>query len=327
MSSLLRLDNWQDTVFLNDFLKVGDEIDKEFYNYLLNNTQPQTNWQYLFQMGEPVEHIRKPDGTVRPTFMTFEKCDDSGGWKYVGECFDKEKVNQNSKCDITVVARFEEEVDAEQPAYTGLKDFNKTHHLIIKNENGFDNYYSFDYSNNIGNAGQTQAHFETMDEAMRVMKQHRPNAFLINYNFGELVRSAIGSLDEYKSEKELLNKSKEEMLADILKQAHEDFEIDTVCDVLTACKLDDIDIAFEGDTIVASDKDGNKWKGAELYQFLVNDVLCYGADGKLVKGFGLDEQLADNLLECAKEYGVEPINVAKQNEPIIEQNEPDICDD
>jgi len=83
-------------------------------------------------------------------------------------------------------------------------------------------------------------------------------------------------------------------------------EIDAVCDLLDACKIDDIVVEFDGDTIVASDNDGNKWKGAELYQFLLNEVLTFGADGKLVEGLSVDERIINSVLDYAKKYGVEP---------------------
>ena len=98
-----------------------------------------------------------------------------------------------------------------------------------------------------------------------------------------------------------------EVVAELDKLMYPDeAEIDAVCDLLDACKIDDIVVEFDGDTIVASDNDGNKWKGAELYQFLLNEVLTFGADGKLVEGLSVDERIINNVLDYAKKYGVEP---------------------
>ena len=86
----------------------------------------------------------------------------------------------------------------------------------------------------------------------------------------------------------------------------QDKELDAVYDLHNACKIDDMTVDFEGDTIIGFDDDGNEWKGADLYQFLLNEVLTFGADGKLVEGLSVDERIINSVLDYAKKYGVEP---------------------
>ena len=83
-------------------------------------------------------------------------------------------------------------------------------------------------------------------------------------------------------------------------------EIDAVCDLLAACRIDDMVVEFEGDTIVASDNDGNKWKGAEVYYFLLDEVLGFDVYGNLMDGYDVDSNIVDSVREFAKRYGVEP---------------------
>ena len=97
------------------------------------------------------------------------------------------------------------------------------------------------------------------------------------------------------------------------KKTEKDKELDAIYDLLTACKIDDITVKFDGDVIVGFD-DENEWKDAELYKFLLNEVLTFGADGKLVEGLSVDEYIINNVLDYAKMYGVEP-EVVESNTP------------
>lgn len=83
-------------------------------------------------------------------------------------------------------------------------------------------------------------------------------------------------------------------------------ELVAVSNLLVACKIDDMVVEFEGDTIVASDSDGNKWKGAEVYYFLLDEVLGFDVYGNLMDGYDVDSNIVDSVREFAKRYGVEP---------------------
>ncbi len=90
------------------------------------------------------------------------------------------------------------------------------------------------------------------------------------------------------------------------KENEQDKEIDTVFLLLNACRIAVTTVKYEDDNIVLIDDDGNEWKGAEMYKFLLNEVLTFGADGKLVKGLSVDERIINSVLDYAKKYGVEP---------------------
>ena len=98
-----------------------------------------------------------------------------------------------------------------------------------------------------------------------------------------------------------------EVVAELDKLMYPDeAEIGAVCDLLDACKIDDIVVEFDGDTIVASDNDGNKWKGAELYHFLLDEVLAFDIYGNLMDGLDVNSNIIDSVKAFAKRYGVEP---------------------
>lgn len=84
----------------------------------------------------------------------------------------------------------------------------------------------------------------------------------------------------------------------------------------------DMTVAFDNNIIIAKDDDGNRWEGAELYRFLLNEVIILGADNKPVDGFCIDEKIVSSVLEFAKKYGYETpeYNIDKS------EVEPDICE-
>ena len=90
------------------------------------------------------------------------------------------------------------------------------------------------------------------------------------------------------------------------KENEQDKEIDTVFLLLNACRIAVTTVKYEDDNIVLIDDDGNEWKGAEMYKFLLNEVLTFGADGKLVEGLSVDERIINSVIDYAKKYGVEP---------------------
>lgn len=98
MQKMLTLDDWSNDIYLCDFLKVGDVIDDAFYQHLLNSAPPQYHQNGLFQMGESVDSIENEDGKMQPTYMTFTRSYE-GGWKYEGQCFNREWMNRNPKLE------------------------------------------------------------------------------------------------------------------------------------------------------------------------------------------------------------------------------------
>ena len=76
-------------------------------------------------------------------------------------------------------------------------------------------------------------------------------------------------------------------------------EVDTLCAILTALKLDDITIRYENDELVATD-DETTWRGKEFYDFLNYDVFTYQDDGTVN---GISEELYADFAELAKKNG------------------------
>ncbi|MGO4697702.1 hypothetical protein AB4Z50_25785 [Paenibacillus sp. 2TAB26] len=64
---------------MDDFLKIGDEVDEEFYDYFLNVLPPASWTSSLVQIGEPHSHVGG-----RATYATIAKVD--GKWIYRGHC-------------------------------------------------------------------------------------------------------------------------------------------------------------------------------------------------------------------------------------------------
>ena len=83
-------------------------------------------------------------------------------------------------------------------------------------------------------------------------------------------------------------------------------ELNTLDDLFRACKIDDITVSFDGKTLIAKDEE-NVWKDAEVYDFILNEVLAFEVDGLLVKGLSMDSQLVAEVAKNAAKYKVKPI--------------------
>ena len=70
--------------------------------------------------------------------------------------------------------------------------------------------------------------------------------------------------------------------------------------VLSALKIDDIDLTYEGGILVARDND-NLWSGKELYEFLVKEAFVFEKDGSVL---GIRDELLKDFKELSESYGV-----------------------
>ena len=77
-------------------------------------------------------------------------------------------------------------------------------------------------------------------------------------------------------------------------------ETEVLYDVLSALKIDDIDLTYEGGILVARDND-NLWSGKELYEFLVKEAFVFEKDGSVL---GIRDELLKEFKELAESYGV-----------------------
>lgn len=63
-----------------------------------------------------------------------------------------------------------------------------------------------------------------------------------------------------------------------------------------------IDVIDE--SMIAKDDDGNVWKDAEIYNFALNECLCFNKNGTLASGLDAAIPFVDRLKEDAKIFGV-----------------------
>lgn len=77
-------------------------------------------------------------------------------------------------------------------------------------------------------------------------------------------------------------------------------ETEVLYDVLYALKIDDIDLTYEGNILVARDDD-NLWSGKEFYEFLVKEAFVFEKDGSVL---GIRDELLKDFKELSESYGV-----------------------
>ena len=77
-------------------------------------------------------------------------------------------------------------------------------------------------------------------------------------------------------------------------------ETEVLYDVLSALKIDDIDLTYEGGILVARDND-SLWSGKEFYEFLVKEAFVFEKDGSVL---GIRDELLKVFKELSEGYGV-----------------------
>ena len=81
-------------------------------------------------------------------------------------------------------------------------------------------------------------------------------------------------------------------------------EANMLQDFFIYSKADDIAVSVQNETVVAADGE-NEWKGKEIYDFILNEMLALGEDGTLADGLTVPE----DMLEFIKKTGVEKYSV------------------
>ncbi|MCI8630597.1 MAG: hypothetical protein HFE57_14100 [Firmicutes bacterium] len=80
------IEDWEKVRFLTKVANVGDSIDDEIINKLLNASSPTFLNSKCLQVGEPQRDIYDPDtNTLQPTYLTFSE--EGSNWIYCGCCF------------------------------------------------------------------------------------------------------------------------------------------------------------------------------------------------------------------------------------------------
>lgn len=75
-----------------DYLNKGDIVDECLVQHFMNILPPRALSHRYLQTGEPFSHVYDIDHRLRPTFMTFAKC--NGEWRFYGNCFSNETVDK-----------------------------------------------------------------------------------------------------------------------------------------------------------------------------------------------------------------------------------------
>ena len=78
-------------------------------------------------------------------------------------------------------------------------------------------------------------------------------------------------------------------------------ETEVLYKVLSALKIEDIDLTYEGGILVARDYD-NIWSGKELYKFLIDEVFVFQDDGTIL---GIDDTLLNEFIVLCNENKVD----------------------
>ena len=90
-----------------------------------------------------------------------------------------------------------------------------------------------------------------------------------------------------------------------------DRESEIIYDVLSALKIDDVELDFDGDGLVATDSMGNEWHGQEFYKFLVEEAFVFEDDGSVL---GIRNELLKDFTELSEHNGV-PVKDNRVREP------------
>ena len=93
-----------------------------------------------------------------------------------------------------------------------------------------------------------------------------------------------------------------------------DRETEILYSVLGRLKIDDIELGYDENGLVARDGD-NEWHGAEFYHFLVDEAFVFEDDGSVL---GIRPDLLDDFKALSEHNGVEvKHNREKEPEPIV----------
>lgn len=77
----------KDWYYGTDALQIGDLVEDEIVNELLNCLPPACMRSDCSQLGEPANHrVDEKDGKLKPTYSTFKEIS-VGIWEYCGDCF------------------------------------------------------------------------------------------------------------------------------------------------------------------------------------------------------------------------------------------------
>ena len=76
-----------------DYLHKGDIVSEDIVDNFMDMLPPRAMSYGYLQVGETYSHVYDIDHRLRPTYMTFAKCD--GVWRYYGNCFVYETIDRS----------------------------------------------------------------------------------------------------------------------------------------------------------------------------------------------------------------------------------------
>lgn len=86
-------------------------------------------------------------------------------------------------------------------------------------------------------------------------------------------------------------------------------EANALDDLFFSIKIFDIEIQIEGNQLIATDEDGNRWVENEIFEFALNECLAFGENGKLIYGLCVNQEALDLVRHFAAQRGVNIITV------------------
>ena len=90
-----------------------------------------------------------------------------------------------------------------------------------------------------------------------------------------------------------------------------DRESEILYDVLSALKIDDVELNFDENGLVATDSMGNEWQGQDFYKFLVEEAFVFEDNGGVL---GISDTLLKDFTELSEHNGV-PVKDNRVREP------------
>ena len=92
---LVTIEDWKDS--FDNCCKVGDYVEREIVDEMINCVPPACMRSYCMQCGEPYSHREDPDtGKWRATYTTFKQVA-NGVYEYRGHCFYGENEERGKK--------------------------------------------------------------------------------------------------------------------------------------------------------------------------------------------------------------------------------------
>lgn len=110
IDKLKTLKGWQESgKNLLDYLKIGDEVDKELLDYFINELPPRTLNGEIVQIGG----ADSSDKYGRDTYITFATENPFGSWYYKGSCLPEKIINEVRSLEEFDMSYLEEDLEEE----------------------------------------------------------------------------------------------------------------------------------------------------------------------------------------------------------------------